>query len=456
MSKTSMKLKLIFSLVLLTSFVGRSQDYGTKIDGIAAQVGNNIILISDIEAQKLQAIQAGVKADKALECDILEQLMYQELLLNQAILDSIVVTDQQVDSEMEQRIRVIEEQIGGRDKMEAFYGKSVSQIKAEFRNVIRDRLLAQEMERTITDGLTITPKEAKEFYESLPTDSLPYINSQLSFQQIVVYPKIGEDDKKRAFETLKSIHAEAISGKNFAALARKYSMDPGSAAKGGEIEARRGMMVAPFEATVFSLKEGEISNLFETEYGYHIIKLINRKGDNYNCAHILIAPEFVDAELESAAMRMDSCYNELKAGTITWEDAVLKYSNEESTKFNNGIITNPISGEQTWDMEDLSQVDQQIFLLTDQMKKGDISTPSLYVNPFERKEGVRIVRLMERTTPHRANLNDDYALISRAAESTKKQKIIDTWTKSKLKNAYIKISDNYKDCTFKNEWIPKI
>jgi len=451
-----MKLKLIFSIFLLSSFLGHSQDYGQKIDGVAAQVGDNIILISDIEGQKLQAIQAGMNADKSLECDILEQLMYQELLLNQAEIDSIVVTEEQVDSEMEQRIRVIEEQIGGREKMEAFYGKTVSQIKSEFRTIIKDRLLSQEMERTMTENLTITPKEAKAFFESMPEDSLPYINSKLSFQQIVIYPKIGPDDKKRAYQTLLEVQAEAKNGKSFAALARKYSMDPGSASKGGEIEARRGMMVAPFEATVFSLKEGEISNIVETEYGYHIIKLINRKGDNYKCAHILIIPEFVDSELENAAITMDSCYNQLKAGTISWEDAVIKYSNEISTNQNKGIITNPISGEQTWDMEDLSQVDQQIFLLTDQMKKGDVSTPSLYVNPIERKEGVRIVRLMERTVPHRANMNDDYTLISRAAENTKKQKIIDDWTKSKLKNAYIKISDNYKDCTFKNEWIPKI
>jgi len=238
-----MKLKLIFSIFLLSSFLGHSQDYGQKIDGVAAQVGDNIILISDIEGQKLQAIQAGMNADKSLECDILEQLMYQELLLNQAEIDSIVVTEEQVDSEMEQRIRVIEEQIGGREKMEAFYGKTVSQIKSEFRTIIKDRLLSQEMERTMTENLTITPKEAKAFFESMPEDSLPYINSKLSFQQIVIYPKIGPDDKKRAYQTLLEVQAEAKNGKSFAALARKYSMDPGSASKGGEIEARRGKKV---------------------------------------------------------------------------------------------------------------------------------------------------------------------------------------------------------------------
>lgn len=451
-----MRLTFICSLLTLTSFISFGQLTGKSIDGIAAQVGDNIILVSDIEAQKLQALQAGMKADEALECQILEQLMYQELLLNQAILDSIVVTDEQVDAEMEQRIRVIEEQIGGRAKMEEFYGKTISQIKTEFKDVIRDRLLSQEMERQITAEISVTPKDAKDFYNSLPTDSIPFINSQLSFQQIVIYPKIDAEDKKRSFEKLTDIRTQILNGKSFSTMARINSMDPGSAAKGGEIDARRGMMVAPFEATVFSLAEGEVSNVFETEYGYHIVKLINRRGDSYKCAHILLIPEYTESELESAAFRMDTCYNDIKTGKLTWNEAVLKYSNEETTRENTGIITNPITGEQTWDMEDLSQVDQQMFLLTDNMVKGDISEPSLYYNPFERKEGVRIVRLMDRTAPHKANLKDDYSLISKAAENGKRQELIESWTKEKIKNAYIKIAENYRNCEFNNEWIPKI
>ena len=450
-----MTLKLICSIALFSSFAINAQTL-KPIDGVAAQVGDDIILLSDIEAQKLQAIQAGLKPDRALDCQILEQLMYQHLLLNQARIDSIIITDQQVDSEMEQRIRIIEEQIGGRDKMEEFYGKTIGQIKKEFRDVIHDRLLSQEMERQITEGLTITPKEAKDFYNSLPKDSIPYINSQLTFQQIVMYPPVTDLDKTRAMEKLQGIRSQILEGKNFATLAKINSMDPGSASKGGVIEARRGMMVAPFEATVFSLQEEEVSNVIETEYGYHVIKLITRKGDNYKCAHILIIPEYQEDQLEVSALRMDSCYQELSSGKITWDEAVLKYSNEESTKLNRGIITNPITGEITWDMEDLSQVDQQIFLLTDKMNKGDISQPSLYFNQMERKEGVRIVRLMERTAPHVANLKDDYSLISRAAENQKKEKIIADWTKSKIKNAYIKISENYRTCDFEQEWVPKI
>ena len=230
-------------------------------------------------------------------------------------------------------------------------------------------------------------------------------------------------------------------------------MDPGSAAEGGKITATRGMMVPQFEAAVFNLAEGDVSDVFETTYGYHIVKLIERKGDNYTCRHILIIPEFSNSSLEGAALRLDTCYNLLKSGEITWDKAVMKYSNDESTKQNHGIITNPITGDQLWDMEDLNQVDQQIYLLTDAMEKGDISQPNLYMNMYERKQGVRIVRLMKRTTPHRANLEDDYALIKRAAENEKKQKIVKEWTKTNIKKAFVRIDEEYQNCQFTNNWL---
>ncbi|MFN6013873.1 MAG: peptidylprolyl isomerase, partial [Flavobacteriales bacterium] len=303
--------------------------------------------------------------------------------------------------------------------------------------------------------VSVTPKEVADFYATIPFDSIPLINSQLSFQQIVYYPEITKDDKKRAYDQLAEIRASIANGKSFETQARIHSMDPGSAPLGGKIEASRGMMVPQFEAALFSLEPGQVSDIFETTYGYHIVKLNNRKGDDYSCQHILIIPEFNGSELEKAAYKMDSCYNELSQKKITWEEAVLKFSNDEMTRQNKGIITNPITGEQTWDMEDLNQVDQQIFLITDAMEKGDISQPNLYINIYDRKQGVRIVRLMNRTEPHRANLKDDYALIKRAAENDKKQKIIDSWIKSKIGNAYIRVDDDYENCTFRNNWLKK-
>ncbi|MCF8416331.1 MAG: peptidylprolyl isomerase [Crocinitomicaceae bacterium] len=425
------------------------------VDKIVAQVGDNIILMSDLEAQKLQAIQAGMAVTKEMDCTVLEELMYNELLLNQAKLDSIEVSDEQVDSEMENRLRVLEEQIGGREKLEQFYGKSVTQIKEEFRPIIKDRLLSQEMERTITADITVTPKEVSDFFSKIPKDSIPLINAQLSFQQIVHYPEITKADKKRAFDQLSEIRKNITGGKSFDTQARIHSMDPGSAAQGGKITASRGMMVPPFEAAVFSLEVGDISDVFESSYGYHIVKLLDRKGDDYVCQHILIIPEYTNDALEFSALKMDSCYALLKENKITWDDAVARFSNDEMTKQNKGIITNPISGEQTWDMEDLNQVDQQIFLLTDNMEKGDITNPNLYVDIYERKQGIRIVRLMDRKPQHLANLKDDYALIKRAAENDKKQRTINNWIKTKIGNAYVRIDESYQDCQFRNPWFTK-
>jgi len=449
-----MKLLLAFSITLLMANTSLSQ--GTLIDKVVAQVGDNVILLSEIQAQKLQAIQAGMKVTPEIDCQILEEIMFQYLLLNQAKLDSIDVNDSQVDAEMENRLRVIENQIGGRQEMETFYGKSVTQIKKEFRPIIKDQLLAQEMERQIALGITVTPREVDKFYKTIPLDSIPLINTQLSFQQIVHYPEITLNDKLRASDKLKEIRKNIIDhGKSFSTQARIHSMDPGSAKEGGKIEATRGMMVPQFEAAVFNLSPGGISEVFESSYGYHIVKLIERKGDDYTCQHILIIAEFANDALEASALKLDSCYKQIKAGEITWNDAVKKYSNDEATMQNKGIITNPITGEQTWDMEDLNKVDQQIYLLTDQMEKGEISQPNLYANLFDRKQGVRIVRLMERTTPHRANLKDDYSLIKRAAENDKKQKSMNKWITSKISNAYIRIDDAYKNYDFKNPWLPQ-
>ena len=437
--------------VLYTSTV--SAQNGKLVNKVLAQVGDNIILMSDVEIQKIQAKQSEMNVDFDFSCSVLEKLMVQELLVNQAKLDSIEVSDEQVDAEMENRLRIIEKDMGGRDKLEEFYGKTTTQIKEEFRSIIKDRILAQEMERTITTGISVTPKEVSTFFEALPKDSIPFINMKLSFQQIVIYPDITPEDKKRAFTELEEVlNLIQVAGKSFETMARIHSDDPGSASQGGKIEASRGMMVPQFESTVFKLKVGEVSDIIETQYGYHIIKLISRKGDDYTCLHILNMPEFSNDAINEASIRMDECYSRLNQNEITWNEAVSQYSNDDKTKQNGGIITNPITGDQLWDMENLNQVDQQMYLLTDAMEKADITSPNLYVDIFERKQGIRIVRLMERYEPHVANIKDDYTLIKAAAENDKKQKTMAKWIDSKISNAFIRVDDSYQSCKFSYKW----
>ena len=449
-------MKGISIFFLFSSSILFSQETGIVVDKIVAQIGNKIILMSDVESQKQQALQSGLDPLKINACEILEQLMANELLLDQALLDSISVSDEQVDAEMENRLRLLEEKFGSREKLETFYGETTSKIKDKFRIQIRNKILTQEMERKLVQNISITPKDVSAFFKSIPKDSIPFINMKLSFQQIVYYPKITKDDKKRAYDILSEVRTAIVdNGKSFETQARINSDDPGSASKGGKIEASAGMMVPQFESTVFQLKVGEISEIFESPYGYHIIKLISRKGQDYICLHILKIPEYSPEAIDDASNRMDTCYQLLKENKITWNDAVLRFSNDESTKQNQGIITNPITGDQTWDMEDLNQVDQQIYVLTEMMEKGDYTKPNLYIDIYERKQGFRIVRLSERYPPHIANLQDDYSLIKRATENDKKQKIIQNWIKSKIGNAYIRIDDEYKNCNFSNNWILK-
>jgi peptidyl-prolyl cis-trans isomerase SurA len=446
-------MRLYFLLLFLCS-IGLLDAQPIVLDKIAAQIGDNIILLSDLKIQEMQAKEAKVEIDSAFDCRMLEELMIEQVLVNQAKLDSIIIADEQVDADMENRLRLIQQQMGGRQKLEEFYGMTYSEIKDKFRESIRSKMLADEMRNTITLGLSVTPKEVTSFFNALPADSIPFINMQLGFQQIVIYPEITKEDKKTAYAKLAGLRNEiVVSGKSFESIARLYSMDPGSAPMGGKIAATKGMMVPQFESTVFKLKPNEISEIIETEFGYHIIKLLSRAGEDFVCLHILIRPEFSIQAVNRASQRMDSCYRMLKMNELTWEQAVARFSNDASTKQNKGIITNPKNASQMWDMSDLNEIDQQIYLLTDAMEEGDVTQPNLYMDFMTREQGIRIVRLMKRVPAHKANLNDDYALIKQAAESDKRTRILNKWVDSKLGNAYIRIDSEYLACPFQHQWI---
>jgi len=439
-------------LSVFFSFIALAQP-GT-LDKIVAQVGDNIILLSDIREQRLQAEEAKVAIDSSFDCRVLEQIMVTQILVNQAKLDSVVVSDEQVDADMENRLRLIQNQMGGRQKLEEFYRMTYNEIKDKFREIIRTNMLADEMRNTITAGLGVTPKEVKDFFQNLPNDSVPFINMQLGFQQIVIYPEITKEDKKIALDRIRELRDQiVVQGKAFESLARLYSMDPGSAPMGGKIAATKGMMVPQFEATVFKLRPDEISEPIETEFGYHIIKLISRSGDDFMCLHILIRPEFSIQTMNKASQRMDSCYRMLKLNELTWEQAVARYSNDASTRQNKGIISNPRNASQLWDMEDLNEIDQQIYLLTDAMEPGDITQPSLYMDFMSRQQGIRIVRLMQRIPAHKANLDADYALIKQAAENDKKARILSEWVKRNIGNAYIRLVPEFASCPLQYPWL---
>ncbi len=451
---------ITFFAVVIYSFGGFSQINGSKvIDKIVARVGDEIILLSDVQNQRLQLLQDGQEGDASTDCDILEEFMYQKLLINQAAIDSIQVPDDVVNAEMENRIRFIAEQIGSIEALEDFYGKSVAKIKAEFFELIKKRMLAERMKETITENIKITPKEVKTFYKSLPKDSIPYINSKVTVAHLVLYPEITEADKKRAYDKLKGLRSDISGGiKRFETSATLNSDDPGSKLNGGDLGWQtRGTMVPEFEAALFKLEKNEISPVFETQFGYHIIQMIDRKGDNYNCRHILVSPKIDEQALIKAATTIDSIHKEVTKGTITFEEAARRFSDDDNSKFNNGKIVNPYTNDYNWDIQNINDIDPQMSRIVERMNIGQFSTPTLYNNPFEQKQGIRIVKLLGKSDPHLADLETDRQLIELAAINEKKQKVIDEWIEKKIRENYIEIAPEFiSTCDFQYNWIREV
>lgn len=460
---TRMKLQSInkyFFLLVMGLFLtqtGRAQKDDFKvIDKIVAQIGDEIILLSSLQEQRLQLIQSGIEGNTLSDCAFLEEFMFEKLLINQAKIDSIEVPDEMVNQEMEQRLDYIAKQIGSIEKLEEFYGKSVARIKAEFFDLIKKRMLAERMRETITENVRITPNEVKEFYKSLPKDSIPYINSKITVAQIVIYPEITTADKNLAKTRLEGYLEDILAGnKKFQNVAALYSDDPGSKVSGGDLGWQtRGTMVPEFEAALFNLKPMEISPVFETMYGYHVVQLIERKGDNYHSRHILISPKVSDMELDRAANLVDSLYKQINFGNIPFEEAARRFSQDLESKYNGGQIVNPYTNDYFWDVQNINDIDPQMYRLIQGLKIGNYSTPSLYDNYMDRKQGVRIVKLLGRTEPHIASLETDRQLIEMAAINQKKEAVIDAWIASKIGGNYVEIAPEYlKTCTFKYNWI---
>lgn len=449
--------------VMLFLFMGSQLAHAQKdepIDKVVAQIGEEIILLSDLQNIRLQSIQGGQETESISDCAILEEQLYEKLLINQAQIDSIQVVDEMVNQEMEARIRQIAGQIGSIEKLEEFYGKSVAQIKAEFFDIIKKRMMAEQMSAKITENVTITPKEVKSFFNELDKDSIPYINSKLSLSQIVIYPEITLDDKKKAEKKLLDIRSDIMKSlKNgediFGSKAAIYSDDPGSKLQNGKLGWQsKGTMVPEFEAALFALEKNGISPVFETQYGFHIVQLLDRKGNNYSSRHILITPKVNDEALIKAVTTMDSLYKQIKKGTISFEDAALQYSNDENSKSNGGKIVNPYTGDYFWDLQNINEIDPQMSRIVERLRIGDYSEPSLYDNMYEQKQGIRIVKLLDRTKPHVANLKEDRQLIELAALNQKKQKAIDKWIQSRINQSFIRIDPLYgRTCDFNYNWI---
>lgn len=441
-------------LVLLIAYFGILQTASSQdeqiIDQVVAVVGKNIVLESDIQNQYLNAVMQGQIRGAASEarCRILEDILYQKLMVTQAEVDSLTVDEIRVEGELDRRLGSFIQQFGSQEKLEQYYGKSLNEIKAELHEVVAEQMLAQEVQQSIVMSVTVTPSEIKSFYRSIPKDSLPLIKTEYKIAEIVKKPPVNIEEKLRVKEQLLDLRKRILDGENFSTMAVLYSADPGSASKGGELGFYgRGQLYHEFEAVAYKLKEGEISNVVETEAGYHIIQLIERKGDYINVRHILLTPKVSPADLLKARTLLDSVAKLVRADSMSFERAVELYSDGED-KNSGGLLINQYTGSTSFEAE---QLDPQVSFVVEKMEIGDVSNP-VPMKTEDQKDAYRILKLLEQTQPHRANLKIDYPRIQEWALQNKQRKAIDKWINKKAKQTYVRIVEQYKKCSFSHDW----
>jgi peptidyl-prolyl cis-trans isomerase SurA len=440
---------ILFCMMLLNSFSSKAQ---VKIlDQVVGVVGANVILQSDIESQYQQFLLQGGQDNPNMRCEILYQMLINKLLLNQAVIDSLEVSATQVDEELDKRMRYYIQQIGSQKQLEEHMGKSVIELKAEFRSLIKDQMLTQQMQQKITKDVNASPADVKNYYEKIPKDSLPRIESEFEIQQIVKNIAVTEEQKKAVKDKLEEYKQQILKGdRDFVATATLYSQDPGSYKKGGELGFfGRGDMQPAFEAAAFKLRPGEISDIIETPYGFHILQLIERRGDQINVRHILLRPKVSDDNINMASLVLDSIRTQILNKTITFADAAQKFSDDVDTKYNAGLMQNTQDGTTKFDA---TTMDKTLFFQIDQLKIGEISKPVSYSDK-DQKAALRLLLVKSKTAPHTANLKDDYQKIRNAALADKQNLALLDWVKKRRAETYVSINKDYLKCDALKDWV---
>jgi peptidyl-prolyl cis-trans isomerase SurA len=439
-------IRIFFHLALaLAPAALAAQDNKVVLDKVVATVGSEIVLLSEVQEQVAYARQQEASLPPEFPCIALQNIIVQKLLVNQAKLDSVEVKDEEVETQLAARIDRLRAYFNQDDKaIEEYYGQSIEQIKDQTRNDMRSQLLAERMQTQITGKATITPIEVQQFFNNIPKDSLPYFNAEVEIREIVYKPQVNPAERARARERIDELRKRLDAGENFADLAKKYSDDPGSGQNGGDLGwQKRGTFVPEFEATVYKLEKGQMSPVIETEFGFHIIQLTERRGNLVQARHILIKPEITDADLDAAKARLDSVRQQIKDGKMTFSEAVKRFGDKNTQSYNNdGRVANPRSGNSFFEVADM---DTDIFFAIDGLQAGDITAPI----PFRGPDGTRYFRLVQldsRSKPHKADLSLDYNKIQQAALQQKKSEYTEKWVLEKLRTTYLSVREEFNEC----------
>ncbi|MCB9314515.1 MAG: peptidylprolyl isomerase [Lewinellaceae bacterium] len=424
----------------------QAQPEKAVIDKVVATVGSEIILLSEVQEQISYARQQQPDLPEEYACVVLQNQLVQKLLVNQAKLDSVEVREEEVENQLEARVERLRTYFNQDEQaIEEYYGQNVNAIKEQMRGDMRSQLLAERMQAKITEKATITPSEVKAFFNAIPVDSLPYFNSEVEVREIVYKPLVNAEEKAKARARIEEYRQRITEGgESFAELAKKYSDDPGSGSKGGDLGwQKRGTFVPEFEATVYNLEPDQVSQIIETEFGFHIIQLLERRGNLVHARHILIRPEITEADLDLAIEKLDSIRQLILSNNVTFSTAVKVFGDKNTSSYNNdGRVANPRTGNTFFEVADL---DTNIFFAIDGLDPGDITEPV----PFRAPDGTRFFRLVllqSRSKPHKADLKQDYNRIQAAALEQKKGDYIEHWVLDKLQKTYLSIGNLYKDC----------
>ncbi|MDB9929715.1 peptidylprolyl isomerase [Schleiferiaceae bacterium] len=419
------------------------------VDGVAAIVGGDVILKSDIDEQ-YDVFNRQNFGKPVSYCEVFEELLFQKLLIHHAAIDSISIGEEEVEANMDRRIQQLIMQMGDQKKLEDFYEKSVVEIKEDMRTLIKEQLTAQRMQMTVVEGIEVTPSEVREYYENLPADSIPLISAEVELSQIVKFPELSEEAEQEVIAKLKELKERIENGTSFSSMAILYSEDPGSNKKGGEYQGiQRGVFVKEFEAVAFNLRKGEISDPFKTEFGYHIVQLLEKRGEELDLRHILIKPKLTQENLQEAKNFLDSVSVAIANGEMTFEEASRRFSDDEQTRFNGGQMSNFQSGNNKFEV---SQLDRGLFALISTLEDDEISEASFY-RTEDQREAFRIVRLDADYEPHKANLDLDFTRIKGFALQQKQAKTVEDWKNEKLADTFVKINEGYYDCADElNSW----
>lgn len=445
-----MKSKVIgLAIVLLGGFSAVGQDEPILIDEVFAVVGKNAVFKSDIEEAVFQLRMQGAPMDYSTECYVLKEKLFEKLLVHKAEVDSVEISDAEIDDAIDRRMSYMLMRLGGDEQVfQEQYGKSVLQFKKEIRGTMADNLLGQRVKGKITGSVVISPTEVKDYFNAIPKDSLPVVPESYKFAQLVVKAKPNSYEKKRIREKLEGVRRRIVNGSDFDLMARIYSKDPGSRDRGGDLGfLARNQLVPEFSAVAFRLEPGEISEIVESPFGFHLIQLIEKKGNLIHARHILMTPEIYPSDMKLAKAKTDSIAEVIKTG-VDFNKLASDLSDDEQSKVNGGVVRNPQTGGNYFEVEEM---EQKLYLQLQTLKEGDITEPEMF-NMMDNSIAYRIVYLMDKLEFHVADIKSDYDRIKSAALVSKQEKEVTNWINSNLGGTYIQLPEDYKNCPDLSVW----